>query len=364
MRGLYIHIPFCKQICSYCDFPKQVAKEDVQKEYIHHLIEEIRSYKEELKDIRSVYIGGGTPNSISFNLLDQLFCEIAPILKTSIENTIEINSELLTKQQALLFKKYNINRVSIGAQTFSEPLIKVIRRGHNFLIVKKAVEILKEVGIQNINIDMMYGLPNQTIEDLKLDLDQLFDLEPQHISYYSLILEEKTILSYQIKHYQISLPDDDYVADMANYIAQRLKKSKFRQYEISNYALKGYESIHNIGYWKCEEYIGVGAGACSYIHQFRIQNHVILKDYYAQYIKEKEWISPMEAKKEYMLLGFRMIKGISKEAYFKRFFSKIEDDFDLDKLYEKNLIEETNEFIYIKEDKLLLGNLVFEEFVG
>ncbi len=363
MKGLYVHIPFCKQICSYCDFPKQVAKKQLQEEYVKHLLEELREYHAYCHEIRSVYIGGGTPNHLSLSLLTALLEELAPFFKNSLENTIEINSELLTKEQAVLFKQFGINRISIGVQTFSNDLIQKIRRNHTKNTVLNAIKILREVGFNNINLDMMYGLPGQTLKDVAMDVEELLELKPQHISYYSLILEEKTILSYQLNHHQITLPDDDLVADMANYITQKLKLNAFKHYEISNFALEGYESIHNIGYWKCEEYIGVGAGACSFIDSYRIQNHFILPKYFKERVSIKEWISSKEAKSEYMMLGFRLTQGIKKEDYLLRFHHSIEEDFDLSNLFQKNLIEEVDGYIRIKEDKLLLGNLVFEEFV-
>ncbi|MDE6047693.1 MAG: radical SAM family heme chaperone HemW [Anaeroplasmataceae bacterium] len=369
MNGVYNHIPFCNSICSYCDFPKQVAKEEVKEKYLESLLKELSAYenedwfKEWSKKTESVYVGGGTPNSLNLLQLERLLKALEPYLGTSKENTIEINPELLTVSQVKLFKKYNINRVSIGVQTFDAALIESIRRNHTEEIVYEAVKLLKKEGITNINIDMMYGLPGQTMKELKEDVKKVLKLKVPHLSYYSLILEEKTILAYQMKHTHITLPDDDLVVDMANYLTKKLKMRQFKHYEISNYAKKGYESIHNLGYWNCEEYIGLGASACGYFYNKRIQNAASLH-YYYEGKKTKMYISEREQKQEFMMLGLRKLKGIRISEYYSRFKTYPKDDFDLDYLYRNELIEEKNNFIRIKQDKIWLGNLVFETFVG
>ncbi|MDE7263173.1 MAG: radical SAM family heme chaperone HemW [Anaeroplasmataceae bacterium] len=371
MNGIYIHIPFCNSICSYCDFPKQLAKRETKEIYMEHLLKELSSYEKQdwfsskwaLKT-ESVYIGGGTPNSLSLSQLERLFQALKPYLSRSKENTIEINPELLTEEQVSLFKRYGINRISIGVQTLNPKLIQIIRRNHTEQIVKEAVKLLKKCGITNINLDMMYGLPGQTLKDVKQDVKKILHLDVPHISYYSLIVEEKTILSYELKHSQTQLPDDDSVVDMANYLTKKLKKRQFIHYEISNYAKKGYESTHNLGYWSCFEYLGIGASACSYFQHKRIQNPSSLVKYYRNEERICTPISSKEAKKEFMMLGLRKLNGISVDDYFQRFKTYPKDDFDLVSLFKKGLIEEKNGLIRIKEDKIWLGNLVFEAFVG
>ncbi|MCM1130546.1 MAG: radical SAM family heme chaperone HemW [Anaeroplasma bactoclasticum] len=369
MNGIYVHIPFCNNICSYCDFPKQIAKDEVKDKYLEQLLLELHSYEKEewFKEwsvkTESVYIGGGTPNSLTLIQLEHLFKVLKPYLRKSKENTIEVNPELLTLSQIKLFTKYNINRVSLGVQTFDFNLIKGIRRHHTEEMVITAVKLLKKEGITNINIDMMYGLPNQTLKGLKKDVRKVLRLKVPHISYYSLILEEKTILSYELKHSQIRLPDDDLIVDMANYLTKKLKMRQFKHYEISNYAKKGYESIHNLGYWNCEEYIGIGASACGYYQSKRVQNEFSLQKYYDR-IRIVTQLSEKEKKQEFMMLGLRKLKGISIQEYYSRFKTYPKDDFDLDQLYKNELIEEKNDFIRIKQDKIWLGNLVFEVFVG
>lgn len=364
MLGLYVHIPFCNTICTYCDFPKIIANECKKEEYIDNLIKELESYKDKLIDVKTVYIGGGTPNSLNNNLLRKLFEALKPYLDNSIENSIEINSELFNVEQAKLFKEFNINRVSIGVQTFNEKLLKIINRHHNKSMVLNTINILKEHNIDNINVDMIYGLPYQTIENLNKDIDELLDLDIKHISYYSLILEERTVLEYQIKNKIIENPDEDLTAEMAEILNKRLKNTKFKQYEISNYSLDGYESKHNLIYWNHDPYIGIGAKACGFYNNIRYQNNFVLKKYYENFIEFEENITVEESKKEYMMLGLRKIKGVKLEDYFLKFNSKIEEDFNLEKLFKYDLIEIVDGYLRIKEDKLLLGNIVFEEFVG
>lgn len=364
MLALYIHIPFCNSICSYCDFPKQMASHKKKEEYIDFLINEIDSKKDIIKEVNSIYIGGGTPNSLDIKLLEKLFIKLEQYLINSKENTIEINSELLTLDQVKLFKKYNINRVSIGVQTTIDRLIKKINRHHNLEMIKKSIELLHENHIQNINLDMMYGLPDQKMEDVIIDIDTILSLGVKHISYYSLILEDKTVLNYQLNHNQISLPDDDLVADMANLINQKLKMNKFNHYEISNYSLDGYQSIHNICYWKCDNYLGFGASAASLYNNRRYQNELSLNKYYKNILYEDINLSLFEAKQEFMMLGLRMLSGININEYFKRFKSYPNEDFDIDKLLKLDLIEFKNDIIRLKEDKYMLANIVFEEFVG
>lgn len=362
MRSIYIHIPFCNTICSYCDFPKMIAKNSTKEEYIDNLIEEIKKYNVN-EDIKSVYIGGGTPNALNLSLLERLFDSIKIFLYKSKENTIELNCELINEDLVKLLKKYNFNRVSLGVQTFDHQIIENIKRHHNKKMVMFSIDLLHKYNIQNINLDMIYGLPGQTLPSLEEDIETILSLNIKHLSYYSLILEEKTLLDYQIKHHQMSIPDDDLVADMAVLINQKLKMSMLKQYETSNYAVPGYESIHNLGYWNCEEYYGFGAGAAGYINNIRYTNNYVLNKYYQNNILESEYIDQNSAKKEFMMLGLRKTNGVSITKYYQKFGSYPEVDFNLSDLYDQKLIEKCGDFIKIVDDKILLSNYVFRKFV-
>ena len=364
MRGLYIHIPFCKSICSYCDFPKIIATEDKKNLYINKLLDEIDSYEEELTNIKTVYIGGGTPNSININLLEKLFNKIDKYLKKSIENTIELNPELVTKELCQLLKKYNFNRVSLGVQTINNDSIKLLNRHHKKEDIINAVNLLKEADINNINVDLMFGIPNTNLNNIKDDIDFVISLDITHISYYSLILEEKTVFMHLYNQNKLQLLDDDLIADMYDYINIKLEENGFNHYEISNYSKNGYESIHNKIYWETNEYVGVGCGAAGYINNVRYSNNYILSRYLENYCEEKTYIDIKEQKNEYMMLGLRLCNGVSISEYNKRFKSNLFDDFNLDKLLKNNLIEIDDDFIKIKKDKLFIANIIFEEFVG
>lgn len=363
MRGLYIHIPFCKQICNYCDFPKMVSKKENYKIYLEALKKELEDKKNDLKNIETVYIGGGTPNILSLDELEELFILIKPYLLTSKESTIECNPELVTKDLAKLFSKYKINRVSLGVETINDKLLKVIGRHHTKENVDEAIYFFKEEGINNISCDFIFGLPYQTLDDLKEDLDFVFSNKLNHVSFYSLILEDKTIFSYMIKNNKLSLPEDDLVADMFDYINKRMKENGYIHYEVSNYAKNGYESIHNSLYWQCEEYVGVGLGASSYIKPYRFTNYKTLKNYFSKREEDRVLISFEEEKKEFMMLGLRMLKGVSLDVYKNKFNSDPFNDFDIKKHLDSGLLKIEDNRLFIPEDKIFIANIVYEEFV-
>ncbi len=364
MKGLYIHIPFCKSICSYCDFPKQIAKKEEQHKYITYLIKEIDSYKKDLTDVDTIYIGGGTPNLLDLSLFKKLLLHIEPYLNQSIETTIELNPELITEDFVKLLKEFHIKRVSLGVQTIDPSSLFLLRRCHKKEEVKESIVLLKKYGIENINVDLIFGIPNTSLKQIKEDLDFITSLPITHISYYSLILEDKTILKSLIQKKEVKELEDDTIADMYEWICGKLEELGYEHYEISNFAKKGYESKHNLLYWNCEEYIGVGAGACGYLHHKRYQNHRILHKYYDHPIENIENIDVYEEKKEFFLLGFRLIKGVNLKDYVKKFSSDPFKDFNLKKLISQNLIEIKEDYAFITKNKLFVANLVFEEFVG
>jgi len=363
LKGLYIHIPFCKSICTYCDFTKRVSNEQMYIKYINRLIEEIDSYSNKLFNIDSIYIGGGTPNSIPTYLLEKLFIKIKDLLNKSKENTIELNPELINEDLCKLLKKYNFNRISLGIQTIDDKSIKLLNRHHNKQIIENAFELLRNENINNINTDMIFGIPNTNLDDLKNDLEFILKLNPNHISYYSLIIEDKTILKYQIDNKIIKPLDDDLIADMYDYIKSRLKDN-YHHYEISNFAKKGYESIHNLKYWNLDEYIGIGLGASGYIDNIRYDNTHDLKAYFNDFIEYSDKLTIQEKKNEFMMLGLRLVDGISISKYNELFKSNIFDDFKIiEDLKNKGLLEIENNNIKIPDDKLFLANLVWSEFV-
>lgn len=363
MRGLYIHIPFCKSLCSFCDFPKRInQKEEVINNYLEKLKFEIRNLKE--KDINTIYIGGGTPNFLSLNQLEDLFKEIKKLnLETVTEYTIETNYELITLEQIELFKEYNINRVSIGVQTLNNITANKINRYCNYEELKEKINLLKAHGITNINLDFIFGLPGETIEEVEYNLNCIKEMDVNHISYYSLIIEDKTVLTHELSHNKISLPNDDLTADMYELIINQMKEMGYHHYEISNFSKYGFESKHNIIYWSLDEYIGLGVSAASYYNGYRIYNSKLLTNYMFNSDIIKEEITIKESKGEYFWLGLRMIDGVSINKYKNKYNSNPFDDFKINDLINKNLIEIVDDYIKLTKLGLQHANYVFEQFI-
>lgn len=364
MKGLYIHIPFCKSICSYCDFPKLTAKQEMHGAYIDRLLEELASYGDALTGVDTVYFGGGTPNAVEVGLLKKLFFKLKDKLTASVETTIELNPELINEKLVDVLREYHITRVSLGVQTVHPRSLALLNRRHTAEDVTRAVWLLKSKGIHNINLDFMFGLPDTDLSIVERDLDFALSLPITHISYYSLIIEDRTVLKYRIDKKEIQPLEDDWIADMYERIVWRLRSAGFHHYEISNFSLPGYESKHNLLYWDCEEYVGAGSSACGYLRNIRYQNPPVVLHYLRGDSRLEEHISLREAKKEFFLLGLRKIDGISKRRYVERFHSTVEADFDLKPLYDKQLIEEEGDCIRICRDKIFVANQVFKEFVG
>lgn len=359
MLGLYIHIPFCQSICSYCDFPKFIASNEKKRLYVDKLINDLDKIP---LDVDTIYIGGGTPNSLDDFELKRLFEATSRF--NPKEFTVEINPELLTTSQARLFAKYHINRISMGVQTFNDSLLKKIGRKHHYEDIKKAVELLKQEGIVNINVDLIYGIPDETLDDVKRDLEEFLAFDVPHISFYSLILEEKTILYHQYQKGEIKLIDEDLEATMYETICDFLNNKGFHHYEISNFAKPGFESLHNQVYWHNEKYYGVGLGASGYIENKRYTNSKTLKGYLNNQLEEIIEISKEDALNEEFLLGLRLVDGVS--------ISKIEEKYQIsllkrfpfiNQLIDKKLLEIAKDRLKLTKLGLLLGNEVFAYFV-
>lgn len=363
MRGLYIHIPFCKSLCTFCDFPKRInQKEEVINNYLNKLKSEIINLKE--NDIDTIYIGGGTPNFLSLYQLEDLFKEIEKKgFNEIVEYTIEANYELITLEQIKLLKKYNINRISLGVQTLNDITANKINRYCNYPELKEKISLLKENGITNINLDFIFGLPGESIDEVKYNLNKIKDLDVKHISYYSLIIEDKTVLTHQLNMNKIHLPNDDFTADMYELIVNELKGMGYHHYEISNFAKDGYESKHNIIYWSMEEYIGLGASGASYYNGERIYNSKLLTNYMFNSDIIKEEIDIEKAKGEYFWLGLRMIDGVSIAKYKNKYNSNPFDDFNINSLVNKNLLEINGDMIKLTKLGLEHANYVYEQFI-
>lgn len=363
MRGLYLHIPFCKHICAYCDFPKRIAKNKEQvKTYVSNLLIELETYKKYFSSVKTIYIGGGTPNSLELDDLALILKYLHTNFNDIVEFSIECNPELLTKEQIALFLKYGVNRVSLGVESFFNDDLIRLNRHHTNEKTLDAIRLLKEQGLTNINLDLIFGHPFDSIAKVKETLSIIKKLDINHISYYSLILEDKTIFNHLINKNELKLLDDDITANMYELIIKEMKEAGYHHYETSNFAKPGFESRHNLIYWQEEEYIGVGLGASGFLENIRYTNSSILKDYYYGK-KEKTLLTLTDIKNEYMMLGFRKIDGISLNDYYNRFKANLIDDFNLDKLLNRDLIKIENDTLKLTKKGIMLANEVFMEFV-
>lgn len=361
IKSMYVHIPFCDKICSYCDFPKLYTNRNMINNYLKILKEEIKEvYQDDI--LETIYIGGGTPSALTISELERLFKILDNLKKNSnLEYTIEANFDSLTKEKLDLFKKYGINRISFGIETINKKHLKFLNRDLNISKVKELIEYSKKIGITNINVDLMYGLKDETIEELKQDLDFLISLDVNHISTYSLILEEHTKL-YIDKVENIS-EDLDY--EMYKTIIKTLEENNFKQYEISNFSKLGYESKHNLRYWNNEEYYGVGLGAASYIGSKRITNTRSFSKYLKKdFILDIEELSEEDKCIYEMILGLRKCEGVSKDKFYRTYHCTISEKFDIIDLLDKRLLEENDKYIFIPRDKLYVENEILLSFVG
>lgn len=375
--GVYLHIPFCVRKCYYCDFVSYSDKFELQEDYIKKLIEEIEDNIDLLKnnEITTIYIGGGTPSSLKPELikivLDKI-CELANIKnKENIEITIEVNPGTVTKNNLQLYRSCGINRLSIGLQSANDKLLNEIGRIHNYEQFLNTYNLAVEAGFSNINVDLMLGLPNQSISDLKESLENIINLKtaPKHISVYSLIVEEGTEIEKKINNGELKLPEEVDERNQYKYTKNYLELNGYKHYEISNFAKPEYESKHNMNCWEQKQYVGFGLAAHSYINGCRYSNTCDLEEYLnkktkdVKTIHEKQTLEDM--KKEYMLLGLRKIDGVSISKFKEKFGGNPIYLFrnELQKLVEEDLIVIDLDNIRLTNKGLDFANLVWEEFV-
>lgn len=374
--GIYVHIPFCKQKCLYCDFVSYSGKLNNAKEYVERLKAEIVNTAKKIETdniiVNTIYFGGGTPSYINEEYILEILETIKSqfILDENIEITLELNPGTANKEKLRYYKNIGINRISIGLQSTEDKILKLLGRIHNY---KEFVQIYKdarEVGFENINIDMIIGVPTQTIENVKDSVNKILELNPEHISIYSLIVEENTPLENKIANSELVLPDEDLEREMYWYTKRKLESNGYKHYEISNYAKKGRESKHNLNCWNQDEYLGFGVAAHSYFNNQRYSN----TDSMEEYINEKEIykiqtineIQTIEDKeKEYMLLGLRKIDGVNIAEFKNKFIENPIYTFrnEIDKLVKEDLIEVDLNSIKLTNKGIDLANIVWEEFV-
>ena len=369
--SLYIHIPFCKQRCFYCDFPTFSGKERFRKDYIEALVKEI---EEKCSDylIKTIFIGGGTPSYLEENELEKLLITVSKLnLSDKLEYSMECNPGTVNEEKLKIMKKYGINRISFGLQSCNDNLLKKIGRIHTFDEFLENYNLARKVGFNNINVDLMYGLPNLTIKDWENTLERICDLKPEHISAYSLIIEEGTAFHNLYEKNILKLPSEEDERVMDKLTKEILKANGYHQYEISNFALEGKECEHNKVYWSLKEYIGVGSASSSYIDGSRFSNTTNINDYIEKInnnvsvVIDKYENSIKDEMEEFVFMGLRMISGIDLLRFKKKF------GIDINSIY-KEVIEKNikDGLLVVKEDKMFLtakgmelSNSVMSDFI-
>ena len=366
----YVHIPFCTQICYYCDFSKVFIKNQPVDSYLEHLIEEYDSY--DIKKLRTLYIGGGTPTALSAPQLAFLLEKLADKLDLSYleELTIEANPGDLDQEKIAVLKDSPVNRVSLGVQTFNDRMLKQIGRSHLEKDIYENIANLKKAGFDNISIDLIYALPKQTMEDVKINVAKAIALDIPHMSLYSLILENHTVFMNRMRRGKLPLPKEDLEAEMFEYIIAELEKAGFEHYEISNFSKPGFESRHNLMYWDNAEYYGIGAGASGYVNGVRYKNHGPIR-HYLQAVEagnarvQEEVLTLHEKMEEEMFLGLRKKSGVSKKRFEEKFGLSFEDQYGavVSELTEQGLLVPDRDIVRMTKKGLFLGDTVAEKFI-
>ena len=381
--GIYVHIPFCMQKCKYCDFVSFKCIDDKVDEYFNFLELEIIENAKKLKlednneqiEIDTIYIGGGTPSIVSEKYIEKIIMQIRKNYKVSsnAEITIEINPGTVDEAKLRKYIEVGINRVSIGLQSTNNKLLNMLGRIHTYEEFEKVYILARKVGFKNINVDLMIGLPNQLIKDVEEAVNKVISKSPEHISVYSLIVEENTKMFELVENGNLKLPPEDIERKMYWKVKELLENNGYKHYEISNFAKENFESKHNMNCWKQQDYLGFGVAAHSYFNGIRYSNIENLKQYIENY-KNGESIynrvfhesqTKIEKMKEYMLLGLRKIDGMLVSEFKNKFVENPLYVFrnELNKLVSEGLIEIEENCVRLSNKGLDLANVVWMEFV-
>ena len=384
--GIYVHIPFCKQKCYYCDFNSFADKNEFKEEYIKWLLYEIEHVgegnkedyeqnRDDLVRVRTIYIGGGTPSILDSKIIKNIMETIKENFHVieDAEVTIEVNPGTVDEQKLQDYIQCGINRISIGLQETDDGLLKSIGRIHTYEQFVNTYNAARKVGFENINVDLMIGLPNQNIKNVQNSISKIIKLSPEHISVYSLIVEEGTRLNEMIEDKSLLQIDDKDEREMYWFVKDELQKNGYHHYEISNYAKPGFESKHNTDCWNQKDYIGFGAGAHSYTNVARFSNVDSIEEYIKNYqngeeaknfvFHERQTLE--SAMKEFMMLGLRKIDGVAISDFKNKFVQNPVYVFkdELNKLINDDLIEIDENYIRLNKNGIDFANLVWEEFV-
>lgn len=371
----YIHIPFCEHICYYCDFNKVFLEGQPVDEYIQALLKEIDLTKSRFpsQEMETIYIGGGTPTSLSAKQLAVLLEGVRTLLPFNAKNefTVEANPGDLTQEKLHVMKEYGVNRLSMGVQTFDNQLLKKIGRKHIAEDVYDTMKFLEKENFSNVSIDLIYALPGQTLDGFRDTLKRAIELDLPHYSLYSLILENKTMFMNWVRQGRLQLPDQEVEAQMFEETIIAMEKGGRRQYEVSNFALPGKESQHNLVYWDNEHYYGFGAGASGYLGHTRYRNHGPIQHYLTPLrngqlpVVESEKLTIHNQMEEQLFLGLRKKKGVSKQQFEDKFGIPIKQVYGevILTLVKRGLLTDRAGYLQLTEQGLFVGNDVFEEFL-
>lgn len=377
IKSAYLHIPFCEHICHYCDFNKVFLQGQPVDEYLQMMKREMMMQlsKYPTAGLDTVFVGGGTPTSLDekqLAFLCEAINETLPFDPKKAEYTFEANPGDLSREKLKILYDSGVNRLSFGVQSFNDELLKRIGRTHRASEVYETIHLAQEVGFTNISIDLIYGLPGQTMEDFKDTLDKAIALQLPHYSSYSLIVEPKTVFYNQMRRGKLNLPPQELEASMYERLMEEMEKHGLHQYEISNFARAGFESRHNLTYWDNVEYYGIGAGAHGYTGDKRVANHGPVKKYITPLLSnelpvlEEHPVPLHERMEEEMFLGLRKTQGVSLEIFKNKFFVEMTEIFrkPLEEGSAKGLLKVEGGFVRLTERGKLLGNEVFQTFLG
>lgn len=360
MESIYIHIPFCRNICSYCDFCKMFYNGEVADKYLEALKREVEEFY--LNDkIKTIYIGGGTPSILNPEELSKLF-EIIKMFDLSEDNeiTFECNPEDINELLIEMLSHNGVNRLSIGVQSFNKSKLTFMDRTTDYKDLKEKITMIREKGINNISLDLMYGIPEESLDNLKKDVKLLLKLNPEHISTYSLIIEDNTMA--KIKGY-INI-DQDLESNMYDYICKKLKAKGYNQYEISNFSKEGFKSRHNLTYWNNLEYYGFGLGISGYMNGFRYENTKNIDKYIkGEYRQNEALLSKQEVMENELMLGLRKTNGINLQEFFDKYGVNVQEVFPVNPLIKnKDLIHKDGN-IFINPNKLYIMNEILLKLI-
>lgn len=360
IKAVYIHIPFCNNICSYCDFCKVIYNHDWIKPYLERLKEEIdNAYMGEV--LETLYIGGGTPSTLSLQELTDLL-ELVRVFNMSnhAEFTFECNLNDLQEDKLQLLHRYGVNRLSIGIESFNKEKLKFMNREANFKDAKEKIDLARKLGFKNINIDLIYAIPNESTKELINDLKLFLKLKSEHISTYSLEIPKNTLVGLN----KIKPIEEELDSKMYEIICNTLKKNGYEHYEVSNFAKKGYQSRHNLTYWNNQEYYGFGCGASGYVAAVRYENTKSLTEYLkGNFVSSRILMSKVDNMENELILGFRKMEGVSLEEFFDKYEENMQNIFPIKPLIKNGDLIYKNGRVYINPKRLYVMNEILIKLI-